>query len=195
MRTATTSRKTKETDIIITLDILEPGKVGGFTGTSGIGFFDHMLNSFCTHGGFALRLDCKGDLEVDGHHTVEDIGIVLGNAFTKALGNRVGIARFGQASVPMDEALSTAVLDISGRPFLVFDASFTNDTVGTYDTALTEEFFRAFAFASGITLHIKNEYGGNDHHKIESVFKSVARALAQAVRIISDQIPSSKGVI
>ena len=195
MRTATTSRKTKETEIMISLEILDAGKIGMFSGTSGIGFFDHMLNSFCTHGGFALKLECKGDLEVDGHHTVEDIGIVLGNAFSQALGNRIGITRFGQASIPMDEALSTAVLDISSRPFLVFDASFANDSVGAYDTALTEEFFRAFAFASGTTLHIKNEYGGNDHHKIESIFKAVARALAQATKIVSDQIPSSKGII
>lgn len=193
-RQAVASRTTKETDITIKLNILQ-NKSGSFSGSSGIGFFDHMLNAFAVHGGFDIELSCKGDLEVDGHHTVEDIGIVLGSAFAEALGTRVGIARYGTAFVPMDEALSRAVVDISGRAFLVFDANFKDSVVGTFDTCLAAEFFRAFAFGAKITLHIKNEYGDNDHHKLESIFKAVTKALAAAVRIISDEVPSTKGIL
>lgn len=194
-RNAVASRSTKETQITITLEILTAGKAGSFLGTSGIGFFDHMLGAFATHGGFNIKLECSGDLEVDGHHTVEDTGIVLGNAFGKALGARVGIARFSSVFVPMDEALTRAVVDVSGRPFLVFEADFRDSKVGDYDTGLTEEFFRAFAFSAGITLHIKNEYGSNDHHKIESIFKAAARAVSAAVFIVGEDMPSTKGVI
>ena len=193
-RQATSSRTTKETDITIKLNILQD-KAGSFIGSSGIGFFDHMLNAFAVHGGFDIELCCKGDLEVDGHHTVEDIGIVLGSVITEALGAHVGIARFGTAFVPMDEALSRAVVDISGRAFLVFDAKFKDSTIGLFDTSLAVEFFRAFAFGAKITLHIKNEYGDNDHHKLESIFKATAKALSAAVRIVGDQVPSTKGII
>ena len=194
-RNAVASRNTKETKITVELNILSAGKAGSFSGTSGIGFFDHMLNAFATHGGFDIKLECCGDLEVDGHHTVEDTGIVLGNAFVKAIGDRVGIARFASFFVPMDEALTRAVVDVSGRPFLVFDADFRDSSVGAFDTSLAVEFFRALTFAAGITLHIKNEYGANDHHKLESIFKAAAKALSAALVVIGDAVPSTKGVL
>ena len=193
-RQAVSSRTTKETDITIKLNILHD-KAGSFSGGCGIGFFDHMLNAFAVHGGFDIELSCKGDLEVDGHHTVEDIGIVLGSAFAEALSARIGIARFGTAFVPMDEALSRAVVDISGRAFLVFDADFKNDVVGAFDTCLAVEFFRAFAFGAKLTMHIKNEYGDNDHHKLESIFKATAKAIAAAVKVVGDEVPSTKGIL
>ena len=186
-------RKTKETDIKAELNVYGGSKAEI---DSGIGFFDHMLTALTVHGGFDLKLSCKGDLDVDGHHTVEDCGIVLGKAFAEALGDKSGIVRFGSAYVPMDEALSFCAVDISGRPFLVFDAEFANDMTGAYDNCLTEEFFRALAFNAGITLHIKNLYGKNDHHKIESIFKAVAYALKNAVRKNADgSVASTKGTL
>ena len=186
-------RKTKETDIKAELNVYGSSKAEI---DSGIGFFDHMLTALTVHGGFDLKLSCKGDLDVDGHHTVEDCGIVLGKAFAEALGDKSGIVRFGSAYVPMDEALSFCAVDISGRPFLVFDAEFANDMTGAYDNCLTEEFFRALAFNAGITLHIKNLYGKNDHHKIESIFKAVAYALKNAVRKNADgSVASTKGTL
>ena len=167
---------------------------GTFTGTSGIGFFDHMLTAFAVHGGFALTLHMQGDLHVDGHHSVEDVGIVLGKAFAQAV-NKGEIERFGNAYVPMDEALAFCALDISGRPYLAFDAVFSNQSVGELDCCLVEEFFRAFAMNSGITLHIRLERGSNDHHKIEAIFKAVARALKQAVILRRGTVLSSKGVL
>lgn len=191
MRTAKESRTTKETSIKAVLD-LDGGKVSVNTG---IGFFDHMLNAFATHGGFGLELEVKGDLHVDGHHTVEDAGIVLGKAFGSALGYKSGIARFGSFFVPMDETLAFASVDVSGRPFLVFDAEFPEERCGAYDTCLTEEFFRAFAFNAGITLHMKIEYGNNSHHMIEALFKSTAHALRTAVKPYVDGVLSTKGVL
>ena len=186
-------RKTKETDIKAELNVYGSSKAEI---DSGIGFFDHMLTALTVHGGFDLKLSCKGDLDVDGHHTVEDCGIVLGKAFAEALGDKSGIVRFGSAYVPMDEALSFCAVDISGRPFLVFDADFANDMTGAFDNCLTEEFFRALAFNAGITLHIKNLYGKNDHHKIESIFKAVAYALKNAVRKNADgSVASTKGTL
>ena len=155
MRAAEINRKTKETDISLSLD-LDGGKVSVDTG---VGFFDHMLNSFATHGGFGLTVSVKGDLEVDEHHTVEDTGIVLGKAFAKALGDKGSIDRFGSFYVPMDEALAFASVDVSGRPFLVFDADFPQERCGGYDCAMTVEFMRAFAFNAGITLHLQNDSG------------------------------------
>lgn len=192
MRTAEISRKTKETDIEIFVKIEGEGKVSVNTG---IGFFDHMLTAFGVHSGIDLQINCIGDLQVDGHHTVEDTGIVLGQAFAKALDDKAGIARYGSAFVPMDEALGFCALDISGRPFLAFNAEFNDDRIGDYDTCLTEEFFRAFAFNSGITLHVKKEYGKNDHHVAEALFKAVAHALKQAMEIKGDKILSTKGVL
>lgn len=192
MRTAEIKRKTKETDIEVFVKLDGEGKVSVNTG---IGFFDHMLTAFGVHSGIDLDIKCEGDLYVDGHHTVEDTGIVLGQAFAKALGNKTGIARYGSAFVPMDEALGFCALDISGRPFLAFNADFNDDKIGDFDTCLTEEFFKAFAFNSGITLHIRKEYGKNDHHVAEAIFKAVAHALKAAMKIKGDKILSTKGVL
>lgn len=155
-----------------------------------------MLTALAVHGGFGLCLDAKGDLFVDGHHTAEDVGIVLGKAFSEALGDKSGIMRYGSAFIPMDESLGFCSVDISGRPFLVFNAEFKNERVGEFDTCLTEEFMRAFAFNAGITLHLRVEYGSNDHHKIEALFKALAYALKQAVKPNTDgMVVSTKGVI
>ncbi len=191
MRTVTLKRETKETQIELHLNI---DGAGQFSGTSGIGFLDHMLTAFTVHGGFDLELDMTGDLEVDGHHSVEDLGIVLGQAFAKAV-DKKQIERFGSFYVPMDESLAFCALDISGRAYLHFDATFTNQCVGELDCCLVEEFFRAFAMNSGITLHIRLEYGNNDHHKIEAIFKAVAHALAQAVKLREGTVLSTKGVL
>ncbi len=189
MRKSEVKRKTKETDIELRL-CLEGGERDINTG---IGFFDHMLNSFAVHGGFGLKLICKGDIGVDGHHSVEDCGIVLGQALSKCLGDKSGIARFGQAFVPMDEALGFCALDISGRPFLVFDAEMTQERCGQYDTCLTKEFMRAFAMNAGVTLHLRSEYGENAHHITEALFKALARALRQAVTENGGGVLSTKG--
>ncbi len=191
MRFTEIKRETKETQIQLKLNL---DGTGSFTGTSGIGFFDHMLTAFAVHGGFDLDLQMNGDLDVDGHHSVEDVGIVLGQAFAQVV-DKKKIERFGSFYVPMDEALAFCALDISGRAFLHFDASFTNQSVGALDCCLVEEFFRAFAMNSGITLHIRLEYGNNDHHKIEAIFKAVAHALQQAVKLRDGHILSSKGVL
>lgn len=191
-RTAEINRKTKETDISVKLN-LGGGEVNINTG---IGFLDHMLTALGVHGGFGLEVSCKGDLYIDGHHTAEDVGIVLGMAFKEALGDKSGIMRYGSAYIPMDEALAFCALDISARPFLVFNAEFTNERVGEFDTCLTEEYMRAFAFNAGITLHLRVEYGSNDHHKIEALFKALAYALKTAVRKNADgSTVSTKGVL
>ncbi|WP_031476320.1 imidazoleglycerol-phosphate dehydratase HisB [Agathobaculum desmolans] len=191
MRNAEIKRKTKETDISLALDL----EGGAREIDTGIGFFDHMLNSFAVHGGFGLRLTCKGDLEVDGHHTVEDCGIALGQALGQCLGDRAGIARFGEAFVPMDEALGFCALDISGRPYLVFDAPMPQTVCGQYDTCLTAEFMRALSVNAGLTLHLKAEYGDNAHHITEALFKALARALRQAVAVTGGGVLSAKGVL
>lgn len=192
MRKAEIARKTKETDISVSVDLDGSGQVDIDTG---IGFFDHMLTAFGVHMGIDLTVRCKGDLYVDGHHSVEDTGICLGKAFAEALGDKGGIARYGSAYVPMDEALAFCALDISGRPFLVFKGQFHDDRVGQFDTCLTEEFFRAFAFNSGITLHIREEYGNNDHHIIEGMFKAVAHAMKDAIALTGKGVLSTKGVL
>ena len=191
MRCTKINRETKETQIQLSLNI---DGSGTFQGTSGIGFFDHRLTAFAVHGGFDLHLQMKGDLEVDGHHSVEDVGIVLGQAFAQVV-DKKQIVRFGSFYVPMDETIAFCALDISGRPYLHFDAAFTNPSVGALDCCLVEEFFRAFAMNSGITLHIRLEYGSNDHHKIEAIFKAVAHALQQAVTLREGSVLSSKGVL
>ena len=163
---------------------------------TGIGFFDHMLTAFGVHGGFGLKIEVKGDLEVDGHHTVEDTGIALGQAFDKILGDKSSIDRFGSFFVPMDESLAFASVDISGRPFLSFDAGFPQAQCGNYDCSLTIEFMRAFAFNSQLTLHIKSLYGDNSHHITEAIYKATAHALRLAVKQNSSQKPlSTKGVL
>jgi imidazoleglycerol-phosphate dehydratase len=191
-RTAEITRKTNETDILIKLEI--DGN-GDCEINSGVGFFDHMLTCFAVHGGLNLTVKCQGDLQVDAHHTVEDAGIVLGTALKNALGD-AKIMRFGNAQIPMDDALGTCSLDICGRPFLVYDINFESEKIGEYENCLTKEFMRAFAFNAGITLHISALYGSNDHHKTEAMFKSLAYALKQAVKIKDDgRIASSKGVL
>ncbi len=190
-RQCTKCRETKETQIALYLN-LDDGETKIETG---IGFFDHMLNSFAVHSGFALIVKCTGDLEVDGHHTVEDVGIVLGRAFANILGDRSGIARFGSAYVPMDEALGFCAVDISGRPYLVFDAPMPQPMCGSYDTALTVEFMRAFAMNADITLHLKAMYGDNSHHITEALFKALAHALKQAVQETGSGTLSAKGVL
>ena len=192
-RTAEITRKTRETDIKIKLDLDKSGEVSIDTG---IGFLDHMLTALAVHGGFSLSVKGAGDLNVDGHHTTEDIGIVLGMTFREALGDKSGIMRYGSAFIPMDESLAFCSLDISARPFLVFNAQFTNERVGEFDTCLTEEFMRSFAFNAGITLHLRVEYGSNDHHKIEALFKALAYALKAAVKRNTDgSVVSTKGVL
>ncbi|MBR6102171.1 MAG: imidazoleglycerol-phosphate dehydratase HisB [Ruminococcus sp.] len=193
MRTAEIARKTKETDITLRLDLDGTGKVDIDTG---IGFFNHMLTAFAVHSGIDLSVVCRGDLEVDGHHTVEDIGIVLGQAVAVALGDKAGILRYGSFYVPMDEALAFCAMDISGRPFLVFNAAFHDQRIGEFDTCLCEEFFRAFAFNSCITLHLRSEYGKNDHHICEALFKAAAHAFRAAITQNADgSVLSSKGVL
>lgn len=190
-RKATIARATKETDINLTLE-LDGGSIDIQTG---IGFFDHMLTSFAVHGKFGLQLSCKGDLHIDGHHTVEDCGIALGQALAQCLGSKAGLARFGQSYVPMDEALGFCALDCSGRPYLVFDAEMPQAICGMYDTCLTAEFMRAVAVHGGLTLHLKSEYGVNAHHITEALYKAFGRALRQAVTIEGTEILSAKGVL
>ncbi len=192
-RTAEITRKTKETDITVKLNIDGSGTPDIDTG---IGFFDHMLTALCVHGGFDMTVKCRGDLNVDGHHSVEDTGITLGRAFAEAIGDKSGIMRYGASFIPMDEALGFCALDISARPFLVFNAEFTNERIGEYDACLTEEFMRAFAFNAGITLHLRCEYGKNDHHITEALFKALAHALKQAVSVNADgKALSTKGTL
>lgn len=192
MRTATVSRKTRETDINLTLNLDGTGKNSIETG---IGFFDHMLTALAVHSGMDFSLSAVGDLFVDSHHTVEDTGIVIGKAFAEAVGQKIGIARYGSAYIPMDEALGFCAVDISGRPFLVFNAEFSDDRIGDFDTCLAEEFFRAFAFNAGITMHINLLYGKNDHHKCEAIFKAAAHALKQAAELKNGDVLSTKGVL
>ncbi len=190
MRTAKYERKTKETDIVAEI-CLDGGEIDVSTG---IGFFDHMLNSFAKHAGFGLKLKAVGDLEIDGHHTVEDVGIVLGKALLEALGGRENIARYGTKFIPMDESLAFCSVDVSGRPYLVFEASFEEAVVGEFDTCLTEEFFRAFVFNAGITMHTSIISGMNAHHMIEAMFKAAAHAIKEAV-VVTNSTLSTKGCI
>lgn len=192
MRAAELTRKTRETDIYVKIDLDGNGKTDISTG---IGFFDHMLTALGVHSGFDLTVKAEGDLYVDAHHTVEDTGIVLGQAFKLAIGDMSGIERYGSAYIPMDEALSFACVDISNRPFLVFDANFNDDRTGQFDNCLTEEFFRAFAFNAGLTLHVLEKYGRNDHHIIEALFKACAHALKIAAKQNGGAVLSTKGVL
>ena len=195
MRQATISRKTNETEITATVNL---DGTGACRIETGIGFFDHMLEQLGRHGLIDVTITAKGDLHIDDHHTVEDIGITLGQAIRQALGERRGIVRYGHAYLPMDETLSRASIDVSGRPFLVFRTDFHTPKIGTFDTQLVREFFQAFAMHAGITLHIETLYGVNDHHIAESCFKAVARAVRNAIAIDprrSDAVPSTKGVL
>lgn len=194
MRQASISRITKETSIEVTCLLDEGTSVDIQTG---IGFFDHMLNLFARHGRIGLTVKADGDLYVDGHHTVEDVGIVLGQAFRQSLEDKQGINRYGFAYVPMDETLGFVALDISGRPFLHFEADLDNPKCGDFETELTKEFFRAFAFNAGITLHAKVLYGENTHHKIEALFKALGRSVAEAITVNPNikGVNSTKGII
>ena len=191
MRTSAIRRTTKETDIDLKLS-LDGGAVKVSTG---IGFFDHMLTALAFYAGWGLELTVKGDLEVDGHHTVEDTGIVLGQALKEALGDRKGIRRFGSAFVPMDEALCFSALDFSNRPFLVFDADMPQPMIGDYDSCLTVEFMRAVAMNAGLTLHQRCHYGANAHHITEGLFKSLGLAIKDAVKVEGSGVVSTKGVL
>lgn len=186
----TRTRTTRETDITLTL---APG--GVFDGSCGVGFFDHMLSAFCTHSGLSLSLRMTGDLQVDCHHSIEDLGIVLGQALGQLVGDKTAIARYGNARIPMDEALGICDLDFSGRAFLVFDATFQNPCVGTLDCCMVQEFFRAVAANAGLTLHLCCPYGQNDHHKIEALFKAFAHGLAAALAPRAGGALSSKGCL
>ena len=192
VRTSEQHRTTKETTIDLVLDVDGGGSASASTG---IPFFDHMLEQLGKHGGFDLRIEAKGDLEVDTHHTVEDVGIVLGTALKQALGDKAGVRRFASSLVPLDEALVQVALDLSGRPFLVYEVDPVSEWIGTFDPQLAEEFWRAFAFGAGITLHITSLAGKNGHHVIEASFKGVARALRDAVKIEGTGVPSTKGTL
>ena len=193
MRSTTINRTTKETDIGLSLNLDGSRQVRVETG---VGFFDHMLTALAFHAGWDLTLECRGDLQVDPHHTVEDCGIALGTALGKLTADKTGLARYGTAFVPMDEALGFCALDMSGRSYLVFDCAFASERVGTFDTQLAVEFFRAVAFNAGMTLHLRCEYGANDHHKLEALFKAFGQALRQALTLRTDGgTLSTKGVL
>jgi len=185
-------RETKETTVDLTLEVDGGGSASASTG---IPFFDHMLEQLGKHAGFDLVVDATGDLDIDLHHTVEDVGIVLGTALKQALGDKAGVRRFASALVPLDEALVQVALDLSGRPFLVYEVDPVVEWIGTFDPQLTEEFWRAFAFAAGITLHLRSLSGRNGHHVIEASFKGVARSLRDAVRVEGSGVPSTKGTL
>ena len=191
-RTATVTRTTRETDITVTIALDGTGKTDLHTG---VGFFDHMLDGMARHGLFDLSVTCKGYLEVDCHHTIEDIGIALGTAIRQALGDKAGITRFGSCLLPMDETLALCAVDLGGRPYFVYDAAFTADRCGEMDTQMAREFFYAVSYAAMMNLHLKVLYGENDHHKLEALFKAFGRALDAATRIDSriEGVLSTKG--
>ena len=194
-RTGTVDRKTKETAISVSVDLDGSGRSQIATG---IGFLDHMLDQLSRHSLMDLKVEAKGDLHIDFHHTTEDTGICIGEAVAKALGDRTGIRRWGEATVPMDETLTRVALDASNRPYLIWKVNFSKPKLGEMDTELFKEWFQAFAQNAGVTLHVENLYGENNHHIVESCFKGLARALRQAIEIDprkSDAIPSTKGVL
>lgn len=192
MRKASVTRKTGETDIALSVN-LDNGDIVEIN--TGIGFFDHMLTAFAVHAGIGLTVCCKGDLDVDCHHTIEDVGIVLGQAFLEAIGDRAGISRYGSFLLPMDEALALCAIDIGGRAFSVFDAEFSSPMIGDFDTQMFEEFWRAFAVNGKVTLHIRLLYGKNDHHKAEAIFKAAGHAVKEAIAVSGEGILSTKGCL
>jgi len=191
-RSAERSRETKETKVKLTLEV---DGWGDASASTGIPFFDHMLEQLGKHGGFDLTVEAEGDLDVDLHHTVEDVGIALGECLKEALGDKAGVRRFADALVPLDEALVQVALDLSGRPFLVYEVDPVVEWIGTFDPQLCEEFWRAVVTAAGITLHVRSVSGKNGHHVIEASFKAVARSLRDAVRIEGTGVPSTKGTL
>ena len=184
-------RKTRDTDVSVTLNL----DGGPRDIATGVGFFDHMLTALAVHGGLGLTVRAQGDLDVDCHHTVEDVGIALGQALGQALGGKEGLRRYGSAYIPMDEALGFCALDLSGRAFLVFSAAFPEERVGAFDTCMTGEFFRALAVNAGVTLHLECRYGKNSHHMIEALFKACAHALREGAAVEGTEVLSSKGVL
>ena len=195
MRTAKHERKTKETQVSVELNLDGTGK---YEVSTGIGFLDHMLEQLSRHSLIDIKLTAKGDLHIDYHHTTEDTGIAIGEAFSKALGERKGIVRYGNATIPMDETLSHVAIDLSGRPYFVWNVEFSKPKLGDMDTELFREWFQAFAFAAGATLHVQNEYGVNNHHIVESCYKALARSLRVAIDIDprkANDIPSTKGTL
>lgn len=194
MRVSEVSRETKETKINIKLNVDGTGKA---TIDSGVGFFDHMLDGFARHGLFDLELSCKGDLKVDDHHTIEDCGIVLGQAIKEAIGDKAGIKRYGSFMLPMDESLVVCAIDLSGRPYFVYDAPFKADMVGDMNVQMAKEFFYALSYTAGMNLHIKVMYGDNDHHMMEAMFKAFAKALDMATQTDAriEGVLSTKGSI
>jgi len=191
-RTSTVERTTKETSIRVELTLDGSGTASADTG---LPFFDHMLQQLGTHAGFDLSVSARGDLDVDGHHTVEDVGLALGQALKEALGDKQGVRRFASITVPLDEAAVEVALDLSGRPFVVHEVDVPAETVGTYDTGLTEDFVRAFATAAEITLHVRLKAGRSPHHVVEAEFKGLAKCLQDAVRIVGGDVPSTKGTL
>jgi imidazoleglycerol-phosphate dehydratase len=191
-RESTVERTTKETSVSVRLTLDGAGTAAAATG---LPFFDHMLQQLGTHGGFDLDVRCEGDLEVDSHHTVEDVGLAIGQALAEALGDKAGIRRFGHASVPLDEALVEVSLDLSGRPFVTHEVPVEAELIGTYDPGLTEDFVRAFATAAGMTLHARLVSGRSPHHVVEAEFKALARALRDACRVEGSSTPSTKGTL
>ena len=191
-RASTVERTTKETTIRVELDL---DGTGATSSDTGLPFFDHMLQQLGTHAGFDLSVSARGDLDVDGHHTVEDVGLALGQALKEALGDKQGVRRFASITVPLDEAAVEVALDLSGRPFVVHEVDVPAETVGTYDTGLTEDFVRAFATAAEITLHVRLKAGRSPHHVVEAEFKGLAKCLQDAVRIVGGDVPSTKGTL
>jgi imidazoleglycerol-phosphate dehydratase len=195
MRKATISRKTTETEVSATVNL---DGTGTYAIKTGVGFFDHMMEQLARHSLIDIKLEAKGDLHIDDHHTVEDCGIALGQAISQALGDRKGIRRYASCDLPMDETLTRVAIDVSGRPFLVFNCEYPRHKIGEFDTELVREWFQAFAMNAGITLHLENVYGSNAHHIAESSFKALARSLRDAVEIDprqKDRIPSTKGTL
>ena len=195
MRQASITRKTTETSVSASVSL---DGTGTYDMKTGVGFFDHMMEQLARHSLIDMKIEAKGDLHIDDHHTVEDCGIALGQAVAKALGDRKGIRRYASADLPMDETLTRCAIDVSGRPFLIFKVNFPRQKIGTFDTELVREWFQAFAMNAGITLHIENAYGENAHHIAESCFKALARALRVAIEIDprqKDVIPSTKGTL
>lgn len=195
MRQATVERKTKETSIRVAVNL---DGTGEYTVSTGIGFLDHMMEQLSRHSLIDLEIEAKGDLHIDFHHTTEDTGIAVGEAFSKALGDRAGIRRYGEATIPMDETLSRVALDASNRPYLIWRVEFSRPKLGEMDTELFKEWFQAFAQGAGLTLHVDNLYGENNHHIVESCYKALARAIRQAIEIDprkADAIPSTKGTL
>lgn len=194
-RKGAVSRKTKETEISVEVDL---DGTGAYDVVTGIGFFDHMLEQLSRHSLVDMKIRCEGDLHIDGHHSAEDTGIALGQAISQALGDRAGIQRYASLDLAMDETLTRAAVDVSGRPFLVWNVKFTRAKIGSFDTELVREFFQALAQNAGITLHVENQYGVNNHHIAETCFKAVARVLRMAIEADPrqpDRIPSTKGTL